>query len=105
MSPDAVDWTEAWEHALAGIEMDVERAEALLAAGTTTSPPVIWSPPEGIGLIPRALEVRARALLERQLELATHLAAAARDSRRHDRVLSRMTSTEQRPPVYFDTPV
>ena len=104
MTAEGADWRAAWESALAAIEMDVERAESLLAAGATAVPPAIWKAPEGIGLMPRALETRARALLERQLEVAAQLAAAARDSRRHDRVIAQLTLTEQRPPVYLDTP-
>ena len=104
MTSEAADWSDAWEAALAAIEMDVERAEVLLAAGATSVPPAIWTAPVGIGLMPRSLETRARALLERQLAVATQLAAAARDSRRHDRVIARLTVTEERPPVYLDTP-
>ncbi|MFN3865153.1 MAG: hypothetical protein ACK4MD_00400 [Demequina sp.] len=87
------------------MERDVERAELLLdddAAGDYQQPS--WTPPVGLGPVPQGLVGRARALLERQDDLAQRLTTAARYSRRHDRALAQLANDGPRPPVYIDTP-
>ncbi|MFV0632971.1 hypothetical protein [Demequina sp.] len=119
MSTAPSPWRAAWEQALSDLEMDVAVAEAMLAShhGTHDSAPdgvhdgapdgsrkQPWSPPQGIGLIPADLDVRARALLERQTRVCRELAAAARLSRRHDKAIAALDLGGPRAPVYVDTP-
>ena len=86
--------------------MDVAEAETMLAVdrvfeASTRDP---WTPPQGLGPLPAHLVERARALLARQLSASAALAAAARNSRRHDRAISHLQVSSPPPPVYLDTP-
>lgn len=93
-----------WARVLADLEIDVEQAEAMLTAIHREPPPRDpWSPPY-VGPLPASLADRARTLLDRQLRVSRELAEMARDSRRHDKALSRMRGTDSAPPVYFDSP-
>lgn len=95
----------SWSHALRALERDLEQVERLLADGEAAEPAAeAWTPPAGLGPIPAELTDQARALLERQIEVARRLSAAAGDSRRHDRALSHLGQDVPRPPVYIDTP-
>lgn len=99
-------WDEAWESALAELEMDVAAAEAMLALDhiADTPPRDPWEPPQGLGPLPAALAERARALLERQLATAQRLAEAAQASRKHARAVEAIRATAPSTPVYVDTP-
>lgn len=99
-------WSEAWAEALEALELDVAEAEAMLAVdhvfeATTRDP---WTPPVNLGPLPAHLADRARALLGRQLDVSRQLAAAARNSRRHDRAISHLDMRAPAAPVYIDTP-
>lgn len=93
----APDWVSAWEQALHDLELDVERAEALLravhadaaSAAKTASAPV-WVAPVGLGLLPQSLLERARQVHTRQLAVAHEIAAAAVRSRRELAVARRL---------------
>ncbi|WP_062137921.1 hypothetical protein [Demequina aestuarii] len=97
-----------WDDAIAALALSVEHAENLLDAGEAPEHlPARWSAPRGLGPIPLELVDTARALLARQGIASQRLAAAARDSRQHDRALSQLSQLSQdspRPPVYIDTP-
>ena len=100
------EWADAWAEALGALEMDVAEAETMLAVdhifeATSRDP---WTPPTNLGPLPAHLAERARTLLGRQLDVSRQLAAAARNSRRHDRAMSHMRDNPPTPPVYIDTP-
>lgn len=99
-------WDQAWEAALAELEMDVAAAEAMLALDRIAEAPRRdpWQPPVGLGPLPVALADRARALLERQLATAQALSEAAQLSRKHTRALQSLKTTPPSSPVYVDTP-
>ena len=99
-------WAEAWEQALASMEMDVNEAEAMLAVDHVFEEKVRdpWIPPTNLGPLPAHLTERARVLLARQLEVSRQLAMAARNSRRQDKALSAMSMGTPSRPVYLDTP-
>lgn len=95
----------AWESALAALEVDVVAAERMLALDRIAQTPVSrWAPPTGLGPLPLALADRAKALLDRQIEVGRRLAEAAELSRRHLRAAHAMRATEPSAPVYLDLP-
>jgi len=84
---DADVWFAAWSDALDALELDVDVAEAQLRASHLTPVDEVaraasWHPRSDLGPLPAALEVRARALLERQLDTARRTAEAITRSRR-----------------------
>ena len=102
----APEWADAWAEALGALEIEVAEAEAMLAVdhvfeAIARDP---WTPPSHLGPLPAHLVERARALLGRQLDVSRQLAAAPRNSRRHDRAMSHMRDNPPAPPVYIDTP-
>ena len=101
---ETLDFHDAWVAALDVLELDVERAEGLLRSRTATIRDLIpWTPPTGIGTIPLTLLDRARALHERQLEVAAVLAAAIVGNRRQAGFADAVDAT--RPdarPVFID---
>ena len=101
----AVNWAQAWESALAALELDVVVAEcALTLDHIAENPPDLWAPPVGLGPLPATLGDRARALLARQLEVGRRLAEAADLSSRHLAAAQSMRSTGPAVPVYLDVP-
>lgn len=94
----------AWEDMLRALEQAVEHAATLLEQDDLPEP-VQWAPPTDLGQLPPALAERARALLTRQQEVSRLLSDAVGDSRRENRLLSRLRQSEPRPPVYLDMPV
>jgi hypothetical protein len=104
-------WEAAWSAALGAMELDVERAEALIrgsrsvAVGATSDvgTPPVWRPPTGLGLLPASLVARAQALLDRQLDVARRTAEAANFSRRQALAAEGMRSRPPAVPVYIDT--
>lgn len=99
-------WGAAWEAALAELELDVAAAEAVLALDHIADAPQrsAWTPPAGLGPLPAPLAERARALLDRQLEVGRRLAEAAELSRRHSRAAQALRQAPPAVPVYLDTP-
>lgn len=96
---DAVPAT--WEAVLDDLEREVERAERLSAE---SQGPGAWTPPAGLGPLPRHLLDRAQRLLERQQAAAARLPeelgatmAQLRVGRRIERATTRATM-----PVYLD---
>jgi hypothetical protein len=80
-------WVDAWTSALDELELDLRSAEtqlrnAHLAGVDEVARAAAWHPRSDLGPLPAALEVRARALLERQLDTARQTAEAITRSRR-----------------------
>ncbi len=102
---EQVDWTAEWERTLTELEIDVAQAELLLTSShrdvdLRRKP---WVPPQ-LPPLPANLVERARTLLDRQLKVSQQLSAAAHESRRHGRAVSRMKAAQPSRPVYIDTP-
>ncbi|MBO1751254.1 hypothetical protein J4G33_05505 [Actinotalea sp. BY-33] len=100
------DWGTAWEEALGALELDVDAAEAMLALDHLADLPAHdpWSPPVHMGPLPVTLVERAKAVLDRQIEVGRRLAEAADLSRRHSRAAQTLRSAPPSSPVYLDTP-
>lgn len=91
----------AWVSALEELELDVATAEAQLAAGHL-APPRPWVP-KTLGPLPEELAVRARRLLQRQLDVSAAMAHALQDNRRQLALLERIESGRApRRPAYVD---
>ncbi len=99
-------WDAAWEAALGELELDVAAAEAMLTLDhiADAQPQSPWAPPVGLGPLPAPLVDRARALLDRQIEVGRRLAEAAELSRRHSRAAQALRQVPPSVPVYLDTP-
>lgn len=111
MDPREATWVDAWTAALDELELDVAEAERMLtldhlvgAADAPDTPTDPWAPPAGLPPLPASLAERARALLQRQVEVAERIARAAAQNRRHDKVVEAMRAKPPTPPVYVDTP-
>ncbi len=96
----------AWARALDELELEVDRAEALLSAEhARTGEPGhalgAWVPPRLATPLPDTMVERAERLLERQLLVAGRLAAAMTSSRRHLDVVERLVDADPRP-MYVD---
>lgn len=107
--PPATDvspaWDAAWEAALEALELDVAEVEhTLTLRDIALDPPEPWTPPVGLGPLPLALVDRARALLERQIEVSRRVAEAAALARRHAHAAQAMRAAPEASPVYVDTP-
>ncbi|WP_336921769.1 hypothetical protein [Aquipuribacter sp. SD81] len=100
------DFTAAWHAALDDLELEVERAEALLRALHSAEgvpdpvPPGGWTPP-ALGPLPASLKERAEVLLDRQLAVTGRLGTAMTASRRHQDVVGRLVDHQPRP-MYVD---
>ena len=100
------DWRTEWTTALDELELDVSRAEAMLAeehrlADEPTSDP--WHPPANIGPLPLDLRPRADAILARQIAAAEAIAGRLASNRQQSAVVSRLETGERvKRPVYLD---
>lgn len=106
--PAAEDFAGAWHRALDELELEVDRAEALLHAehSRAASPAVVmttaaWTPPQLRTPLPDTLRERAERLLERQLTVVGRLSTAMTSSRRHLDVVDRLVPSDARP-MYVD---
>ncbi|PFG32227.1 hypothetical protein [Sanguibacter antarcticus] len=100
-------WIDAWSAALDGFEMSLAEAEDLVSTGhlidsAFESANLAWSPPTDLGPLPPALKDRATAILDRQLEMASRLAEAARSARQHLTVVDNLRDRRPSVPVYID---
>lgn len=112
MSADVLEsqqtpWIDAWSAALDGFEMSLADAERLVATGhlidsAFESLSLAWSAPTHLGPLPPALTDRATAILDRQLEMASNLAEAARSARQHMQVVENLRQRAPSTPVYID---
>ncbi|MEP7764578.1 hypothetical protein [Sanguibacter sp. 25GB23B1] len=107
LQAEPAPWIDAWSAALDSVEMSLAEAERLVVTGhlidsAFESANLAWSAPTDLGPLPPALKDRATAILDRQLEMASRLAEAARSTRQHMQVVD--TVRERRPstPVYID---
>jgi len=101
---ELTDWEAAWDAALTALELDVDVAERMLGHDHLPATPDPWTVPTGLGPLPAALADRARALLDRQVEVSRRVAEAAVLARRHGQVAQAMRSAPPALPVYLDTP-
>ena len=95
----------AWVAELDRLEVDVELAEAMLAADRAAllSPPAPWEPPVMRGPLPSDLEPRARLVLERQLAVAYRMTERLTETGRHRRFTQAIRDTaEPDVPIYLD---
>ena len=102
-SPD--DFRAAWVAELDRLEVDVELAEAMLAADRAAelSPPAPWEPPLMRAPLPSDLEPRARLVLERQLAVAYRMTERLTETGRHRRFTQAIRDTAQPDiPIYVD---
>jgi len=104
MTTATVDWTDAWTTALSELELEVDRAEALLKTAEPSAPEVsAWTPPKHIGPMPAALLDRAQALHNRQVQVARAIMTALTHNRAQAAVTARMeTGHVPSRPVYVD---
>lgn len=105
---EPTQWVEAWSAALDGFEMTLADAERLVTTGALIdsaleSLSLGWSAPTHLGPLPPVLKDRATAILDRQLEMAAHLAEAARSARQHMQVVENLRHRAPSTPVYIDT--
>ena len=101
----AEDFHAAWLAELDRLEVDVELAEAMLAADRAAdlSPPAPWEPPVIRGPLPSDLEPRARLVLERQLAVAYRMTERLTETGRHRRLTQAIRETAQPDlPIYLD---
>ena len=100
------DWRTEWTTALDALELDVSRAEAMLAeehriADEPAHDP--WHPPPHIGPLPLDLRPRADAILARQIAAAEAIAGKLASNRQQSAVVARMETGERvKRPVYLD---
>ncbi|RJK92821.1 hypothetical protein [Vallicoccus soli] len=100
----------AWVEALDDLEVDVERAEALLRAHAVAEAPEpapdapAWAVPPGVqGPLPQDLAARAAAILERQLRASEELVRAMSGNRRQAALAARLDPGDRRErPVFLD---
>lgn len=111
-SPDAErSWRAEWEAALTQLDLDLDAAEALLAAtrggpdADTVQALGSWTPPAGIGRLPDSLQERAQAVLARQLRVIEDVAHAAVRSRQQLEVSRRMAPAQPATPLFVDAAV
>ena len=92
------DWHACWSEALDGLEIELERAEELLASGhVPAGESASWRPPS-LPPIPPDLVERARIVHARQLELAARMTRRLGDMKRQQSLVDRMeTRTPSRP--------
>ena len=101
----AEDFHAAWVAELDRLEVDVELAEAMLAADRRDElePPAPWSPPEMRAPLPSDLEPRARLVLERQLAVAYRVTERLTETGRHRRLTQAIRDTTHVDiPIYLD---
>ncbi len=99
-----VDWAGAWTTALGELELEVNRAEALLKSAETEAPEVSqWAPPSHIGPLPAELLDRAKALHAKQMRVTQAIMTALTHNRAQAAVTARMETGHVAPrPVYVD---
>ena len=108
MSAPEGQWTAAWTAALEAMELEADDVERMLRHRDMlqhTADGTLFAPPDGIGPLPMELTERARALMQRQLDLSRELSIAIAGNRQQARLVSRLQREGpigQMPPVYLD---
>jgi hypothetical protein len=103
----ATAWEAAWAEALTTLELDVSRAEALLANGAPAvalTPRPDWVAPALTGPLPERLRARAEAIAARQLRLAEDLSRAVAAARQELRLAERIQAhaLDRSTPAFLD---
>jgi hypothetical protein len=111
----AAEWDVAWTNALNALELDVARAEALLASGHATdfpgnlplipeAPRPDWVAPVLTGPLPERLRGRAEAIATRQLRVAEDLSRAIAAARQELRLAERIQAhaLDRSTPAFLD---
>jgi hypothetical protein len=106
-------WRDAWAAALDALELDLDRADALLArdhalrdaATDDVLRSVTWTPPQDLPPLPAELAERALTVLHRQTTAAAALALAMTANRRQALVAARMSAEEAARPAFLDRAV
>lgn len=99
------DWRAAWEAALDRLELDVERAEEILATpGQPGRPLTPWVPGDVAGPIPEDMVERARLLHARQLRAVEQMISQVTATRRQRAYMDRLAprADGDRPSYYVD---
>ena len=105
LSESPEDFRAAWVAELDRLEIDVEVAEAMLAADRAAelAPLAPWEPPVMRAPLPSDLEPRARLVLERQLAVAYRMTERLTETGRHRRLTQAIRDTAQPDiPIYVD---
>ena len=104
----ASEWDSAWADALTRLELDVARAEALLASSVPGTPmPDVrpdWVAPTLSGPLPERLRARAEAIASRQLRVAEDLSRAIAAARQELRLAERIQAhaLDRTTPAFLD---
>jgi hypothetical protein len=99
----ATDFHDEWVAALRRMEVDVELAEAMLAADHEVVELAPWTAPAMRCPLPSDLEPRARLVLERQLAVTHRMAERLMENGRHRRFTQAVRGTFSVDiPVYVD---
>lgn len=105
LPPD--DFHAAWVAALDQLELEVDRAEAMLRENDPLAAPQVpgsWTPPAIASPLPGDLVDRARDILDRQLAVSAEIAHTMMGNRRHAAYVRQLgTSARREIPVYVDT--
>jgi hypothetical protein len=105
------EWDAAWSDALTALELDVARAEALLATGLAPEAPLVpqpyrpdWVAPQLDGPLPERLRSRAEAIAARQLRIAEDLSRAIAAARQELRLAERIQAhaLDRSTPAFLD---
>lgn len=103
----AAEWEAAWVDALNTLELDVARAEALLADSTPAAVLHVrpdWVAPSLTGPLPERLRARAEAIADRQLRVAEELSRAIAAARQELRLAERIQAhaLDRSTPAFLD---
>ena len=107
VTTDGDGWHEAWGLALDALELESDQVERLLAERTSweTVPEatLTFRAPVGLGPLPLYLGDRARALLQRQLDLSAELTTAIHTNRQQAMLAARLQQAQTDPrPIFVD---
>lgn len=103
----SAQWETAWAVALTELELDVARAESLLASAEPTRALEVrpdWAAPVLAGPLPERLRARAEAIAARQLHVAEGLSRAIATARRELRLAERIQdhTLDRSRPAFLD---
>lgn len=105
----AAEWDAAWAEALTTLELDVARAEELLAAnGISAADQLVarpdWVAPALSGPLPERMRTRAEAIAARQLRVAEDLSRAIAAARQELRLAERIQAhaLDRSTPAFLD---
>lgn len=92
----------AWSAALDTLERDIAGVEDQLRAGAVTPAAAAWTPPQGLGPLPKDLVPRADAILVRQFAAAQAIALAIASNRKQVAAMLRVeVGSQGRPRAAF----